>query len=152
MMIALACAIFGALLGQAASPAVEVIPAGAMLGVLALWPATLLLRWLLAAMGGAARSEHGWHALSIAARDALGLLLPFALLAALAQWVLGWQAALAFLVAALGSSAAAAAAATIRLGAPPLGSALAGGLWALAVGAAGGLVAASLPALLAGMT
>lgn len=144
MVIALALAIFGALLGQAISADVEAIPAGALLAVLAGWPATLAPRWLLAG-GGQDFAER-----SAAARDALALLLPFALLAALAQEVLGWQAAQAFLVAALGSSAAAAAGAVARLGAAPVRSVLVAGLWALAMGGGCGIGHAWLATLLAG--
>jgi hypothetical protein len=147
MVIALALAIFGALLGQAASADVAAMPASALLAVLAGWPATLLLRWLLAGCGG----RQGFAALSAAARDALSLLLPFALLAALAQWGLGWRAPLAFLVAALGTSAAAAAAATARLGAAPLRSALVASLWALVAGGGVSLGHAWLAGLLAGV-
>ena len=147
MVIALALAIFGALLGQAASADMQAIPAGALLAVLAGWPATWLLRLPLAAL---ASSEHGFDQRRPAARDALGLLLPVALLAALAQWGMNWQAPLAFLVAALGSSAAAAAAATTRLGAPPLRSALLASLWALAAGGGCSIGHAWLAGLLAG--
>lgn len=146
MVIALALAIFGALLGQAVSADVEAIPAGALLAVLAGWPATLALRWLLAGLGGGA----DFAGTTAAAGDALALLLPFALLAALAQWGLGWQAPLAFLVAALGSAAAAAATAAARLGSAPLRSALIGGLWTLATGAGCSIGVAALASALAG--
>ncbi len=147
MVIALALAIFGALLGQAASADVQAMPAGALLAVLAGWPAAQLLRWILAGWGGG----RDFRALNAAAGDALALLLPFALLAALAQWGLGWRAPLAFLVAALGTGAAAAAAATARLGAAPLRSALVASLWALAAGGGVSLGHAWLAGLLAGV-
>lgn len=146
MVIALALAIFGALLGQAASAEVAAVPAGALLVVILGWPATWLLRRVLAGFGGG----QDFPALDTAAHDALLLLLPFALLAALAQWGMNWQSPLAFLVAALGSSAAAAAAATSRLGAPPLRSALLASLWALAAGGGCSIGHAWLASLLAG--
>jgi hypothetical protein len=128
MVIALALALFGALLGQAASADVEAMPAGALLAVLAGWPATWLLRWILA---GLASREQGFDTRIGAVRDALGLLLPFALLATLAQLGLGWQATQAFLAAGLMAAAAAGAGAAIRLGAPALPATLVASAWGL---------------------
>lgn len=128
MVITLALAIFGALLGQAASAEVAAVPAGALLALLAGWPAIWLLRWMLAAL---ASREQGFDTRSGAVRDALGLLLPFALLATLAQLGLGWQAAQTFLATGLMSAAAAGAAAAIRLGAPALPATLVASAWGL---------------------
>ncbi len=134
-MSAVAFAIFGALLASSVSADAAAIPIGALLAAAAGWLAVLLLRGLLAVMAVPAREADGARGLVAAMGDAGIVMLPFAVLAALAQLGLGWQVTQAFVVAALGAGAAAIGAVAVSRGAGKLLTAIVGGLWALAVGA-----------------
>jgi hypothetical protein len=132
---ALAFAIFGALLASSISGDAAAIPVGALLAALAGWLAMWLLRWSLAMTAGPAREADAARGLFAAMGDAGIVMLPFAVLAALAQLGLGWQVTQAFVVAALGAGAAAIGAAAVDRGAGRLRTSIIGGLWALLVGA-----------------
>jgi hypothetical protein len=132
---ALAFAIFGALLARSVSGNAAAIPVGALLAALAGWLAMGLLRWLLAMTTGRAGEADGARGLSAAMGDAGIAMLPFAVLASLAQLGLGWQVTQAFVVAALSAGAAATGAVAVSRGAGGLRTAIVGGLWALLVGA-----------------
>lgn len=128
-MIILAFALFGALMARSISTELEAIPVSALLAALGGWLAVGLLRWLLAA--AAAGEGRAKAVLGQAVRSAMGLLLPFALLAAMAQLFLGWQATQAFFAAGMMSGAASAATACMRLGAPGLRVVVIASSWAL---------------------
>lgn len=134
--IALAFALFGALIARRVNPNPQSWMGGAVVCAFLGTLAALALRMMLAAAAGPARREHGFRMVSRSAGQGMVLLVPFALLAALAELALGWSAVQAFAAAGLMGSAAAAAAATARLGAPPLRSAVLAGVWSLVVAGA----------------
>ncbi len=131
-MSTLAFLIFGALLARSLTPepeAMVVLGLGAAIGG---GLATRLLRVLLVRPIGATDRARLEADRSVDA--ALALLLPFALLAALAQLGLAWDAALAFLVSGLCGTAASAASSAIRHGAPPGTSVVVAALWSMLLG------------------
>jgi hypothetical protein len=132
-MSTLAFLIFGALLARSLTPEPEAMVVMGVAFAIGGALATGLLRALLIAAAGPARESPGSERLDRANRKALAVLLPFAVLAGLADFVLGWQSTLAFLAAGVSGMAAAAAAAQARLGAPALRAAVLAALWALAL-------------------
>jgi len=135
MIAAVAFAIFGALLARHISPDPEAVPAGAVLAAMVGWLSTAVLRGLLVAVAGQARRQLGAASYGASIRSGLTLLVPFALLAAVAELGLGWHATDAFVAAGVTGSSAAAASAAIRVGGRPLPSVVAASLWSLTVSA-----------------
>lgn len=151
-MSTLAFLIFGALLARSLTPEPEAMVVLGLLAAITGWLATSVLRSLLMAAAGSSRESSGHGKTDRAVRDAFAVLLPFAVLAGLAEFVLGWQATLAFLAAGVSGMAVAAAAVLIRLGAPVLRTTMLASLWALTLVAGTTLALPWLAAWLAGGT
>ena len=135
-MSTLAFLIFGALLARSLSTEPEAMVVLGLAAAVTGWLATGVLRVILWAAAGPARVSAGSARLDRSIREALAILLPFAVLAAMAELALGWQATLAFLAAGVSGMAGAAAAAQARLGGAVLRAAVLATLWALALVAA----------------
>lgn len=133
-MSTLAFLIFGVLLARNLSTEPEAMVMLGLAAAIGGWLAARLLRVLLVHPIGATDRARVDADRNVDA--ALAVLLPFALLAALAQFGLAWEAALAFLVSGLGGSAASAASCAIRHGAPPGSSVLVAALWSMLLGCA----------------
>ncbi|MGE4070343.1 MAG: hypothetical protein AB7E72_04145 [Lysobacterales bacterium] len=128
-MSTIAFALFGALMARSISSEFEAVPLSALLAAVGGWLAVRLLHLVLVAAIPNIGSDRVAPTQAVSA--AMSLLLPFALLAALAELGLGWQATQAFFASGLMCTGAAAAAACMRLGAPALRVVALSGLWAL---------------------
>ena len=113
---AVCLAVLGGLTATHVSEAPHILTAGAFAGVLVGTVGVTLLRWMLAAANPASRAGTGTGAIRAAIDKGFLMLLPFTVLAAVAELLLGWNAVQAFSCAALFTAAAAATSEMSTLG------------------------------------
>lgn len=127
-----AFAVLGALAGRALGQELTDVVAGCVAALAVLTIGAWLLRGLLATVNRDVRVRHGGAAIGAAVWRGFLMIVPFAVLAAVADLVLDWHAVQAFTAAAIMTSCAAAGVELTRLG----GTALVNGLLSTLVGMA----------------
>ena len=113
---AVCLAVLGGLTAAHMNEAPHMLAAGALAGMLVGAVGVMLLRWTFFAANPALRAISGTGAIQAAIDRGFLMLLPFTVLAAVAELLLGWNAVQAFSSAALLTAAAAATSEVVALG------------------------------------